>query len=115
MLDSDDLAMLCSSRESGAAEQQSSSLGQAVLTAVCATGVCCAAADVEWNERSLLRVEGGYVPRFKLETAVMRVPVVPGCDPRTAYGDLVDRGERAMQCIRSLVQVSGGGSIRAVQ
>jgi hypothetical protein len=50
------------------------------------------AADVEWNERYLLRAEGGYVPRFKLETAVLRVPVVPGSDPRIAYGDLVERG-----------------------
>lgn len=33
------------------------------------------------------------MPRFKLESAVLRVPVVPGCDPRAAYGDLVDRGE----------------------
>lgn len=26
---------------------------------------------------------------------MLRVPVVPGSDPRTAYGDLVDRGEAA--------------------
>lgn len=52
--------------------------------------------DVEWNERFLLRAEGGYVPRFKLEPAVLRVPVVPGSDPRTAYGDLVDRGVKGI-------------------
>lgn len=57
---------------------------------------CCRRADVDWNERYLLRAEGGYVPRFKLEPAVMRVPVVPGSDPRTAYGDLVDRGMRRL-------------------
>lgn len=58
------------------------------------TALCCCpdAADVEWNERYLLRAEGGYVPRFKLETAVLRVPVVPGSDPRIAYGDLSERG-----------------------
>jgi hypothetical protein len=56
--------------------------------------LCCrpCTADVEWNERYLLRAEGGYVPRFKMETAVLRVPVVPGSDPRIAYGDLVERG-----------------------
>lgn len=59
-----------------------------------AVALCCrpCAADVEWNERYLLRAEGGYVPRFKLETAVLRVPVVPGSDPRIAYGDLFERG-----------------------
>ena len=35
---------------------------------------------------------GGYRPRFKLDAAVMRVPIVPGCDPRKAYGDLAGRG-----------------------
>lgn len=49
--------------------------------------------DIEWNERYRLRAEGGYVPRFKLDPAVLRVPVVPGSDPRIGYGDLVDRGE----------------------
>jgi hypothetical protein len=62
----------------------------------CYAAAAAAALDVDWNERFLLRVEGGYVPRFKLEPSVMRVPVVPGSDPRTAYGDLVDRGE--VQC-----------------
>jgi len=35
-----------------------------------------------------------YRPRFRLDTAVIRVPIVPGCDPRAAYGDLAGRGVR---------------------
>eukprot|EP00775_Hariotina_reticulata_P006054 gene6054-6292_t len=52
--------------------------------------------EVEWNERYLLKVEGSYRPRFKIDPAVIRVPVVPGSDPRVAYGDLVDRGIRGV-------------------
>jgi len=40
------------------------------------------------------QVEGVYRPRFRLDTAVIRVPIVPGCDPRAAYGDLAGRGVR---------------------
>lgn len=40
------------------------------------------------------QVEGVYRPRFRLDTAVVRVPIVPGCDPRMAYGDLAGRGVR---------------------
>lgn len=49
-----------------------------------------------WNERVLLRPEGAYVPRFKLDPRVIRVPVVPGIDPQLAYGDLVGRGVRGV-------------------
>ncbi|PNH01046.1 Glutamyl-tRNA(Gln) amidotransferase subunit D, partial [Tetrabaena socialis] len=52
--------------------------------------------DVDWNTRMLLRVEGAYKPRFKLDPRVIRVPVVPGSDPRTAYGDLYGRGVRGV-------------------
>ncbi|KAF6261849.1 Asparaginase/glutaminase [Scenedesmus sp. NREL 46B-D3] len=52
--------------------------------------------DVEWNERYLLRVEGGYRPRFNLEPAVIRIPIVPGSDPRVAYGDLAERGVKGV-------------------
>jgi hypothetical protein len=32
----------------------------------------------------MLQVTGTYRPRFKLDSRVIRVPVVPGCDPRKA-------------------------------
>lgn len=50
--------------------------------------------DIEWNHEALWRDPGVYRPRFKLETNVIRIPVVPGCDPRIAYGDLYARGVR---------------------
>jgi L-asparaginase len=52
--------------------------------------------DIEWNEQALLKVQGVYHPQFELETRVMRLPVVPGCDPRIAYGDLYGRGMRGI-------------------
>ncbi|GLC35534.1 hypothetical protein PLESTB_000197200 [Pleodorina starrii] len=52
--------------------------------------------DVDWNTRVLLRVEGAYNPRFKLDPRVIRIPVVPGSDPRIAYGDLYGRGVRGV-------------------
>ncbi|KAG2443698.1 hypothetical protein HXX76_002046 [Chlamydomonas incerta] len=52
--------------------------------------------DVDWNTRYLLRAEGAYKPRFKLDPRVIRIPVVPGSDPRTAYGDLYGRGVRGV-------------------
>ena len=36
-------------------------------------------------------MDGVYRPRFKLDTRVIRVPVIPGLDPRTAYGNLAKR------------------------
>eukprot|EP01023_Acetabularia_acetabulum_P028099 TRINITY_DN2655_c0_g1_i2.p1 TRINITY_DN2655_c0_g1~~TRINITY_DN2655_c0_g1_i2.p1 ORF type:complete len:508 (+),score=64.53 TRINITY_DN2655_c0_g1_i2:152-1525(+) len=48
--------------------------------------------DVEWNTRFLLRPQGTYRPRFKLVPNVIRIPIVPGCEPMQAYGDLVGRG-----------------------
>ena len=33
-----------------------------------------------------------YRPRFNLDPGVLRVPIVPGVDPRQAYGDLTGRG-----------------------
>ena len=38
-----------------------------------------------------MQVNGVYRPRFKLDTRVIRVPVIPGLDPRTAYGNLAKR------------------------
>lgn len=52
--------------------------------------------DIEWNEFALLKTQGVYNPQFSLETRVMRLPVVPGCDPRIAYGDLYGRGIRGI-------------------
>ena len=34
--------------------------------------------------RYTLQVAGTYRPRFRLDSRVIRVPVIPGCDPRTA-------------------------------
>ncbi|GFR47448.1 hypothetical protein Agub_g9172 [Astrephomene gubernaculifera] len=51
---------------------------------------------VDWNTQALLRVEGSYRPRFKLDPRVIRIPVVPGSDPRVAYGDLYGRGVRGV-------------------
>ena len=40
-----------------------------------------------------LQVEGSYRPRFELDyNSVIRIPVVPGADPRKLYGDLFSRG-----------------------
>mmetsp|Transcript_8954 Transcript_8954/g.29448 ORF Transcript_8954/g.29448 Transcript_8954/m.29448 type:complete len:460 (+) Transcript_8954:44-1423(+) len=52
--------------------------------------------DVAWNEQALLRSQGVYRPRFNLNANVMRIPIVPGCDPRIAYGDLYERGVRGI-------------------
>lgn len=48
--------------------------------------------SVEWNRSALLKPEGVYRPRFKMNPRVIRVPCVPGMDPSVAYGDLVARG-----------------------
>lgn len=41
-------------------------------------------------------MEGGYRPRFGLDSSVIRLPIVPGSDPRAAYGDLVQRGVKGV-------------------
>lgn len=48
--------------------------------------------DVAWNEGALFKDPGVYRPRFKLTPSVLRVPIVPGADPRATYGDLAARG-----------------------
>lgn len=50
--------------------------------------------DVDWNHSALWKDPGVYRPRFKLETNVIRIPVVPGVNPAVAYGDLYGRGVR---------------------
>lgn len=45
---------------------------------------------MQWRDL-MMQVSGVYRPRFKLDTRVLRVPVIPGMDPRTAYGNLADR------------------------
>lgn len=52
--------------------------------------------EVDWQARYLLQVEGVYRPRFGLEPSVIRLPIVPGSDPRSAYGDLVERGVKGV-------------------
>lgn len=51
--------------------------------------------EVEWNEEALLLGAASsvpYTPRFALEPRVARIPIVPGCDPRVAFGDCAARG-----------------------
>jgi L-asparaginase/Glu-tRNA(Gln) amidotransferase subunit D len=54
--------------------------------------------DVGWNSSSMLTEQqsGVYRPRFRLDPRVMRIPIVPGCDPRIAYGDVFERGVRGV-------------------
>ncbi len=54
--------------------------------------------DVGWNTAVMLSEQqrGVYRPRFKLNPNVIRVPIVPGCDPRAAYGDIYARGVRGV-------------------
>lgn len=50
--------------------------------------------DIEWNASALWKCSGVYRPRFKLETNVCRIPIVPGIRPDVVYGDLYGRGVR---------------------
>ena len=43
--------------------------------------------DVEWATNYLLRPEGAYSPRFKLNPNVLRVPIIPGREGRGAWMD----------------------------
>eukprot|EP00887_Chlorella_sp_A99_P002278 scaffold10.g2278.t1 len=52
--------------------------------------------DVDWREELLLKHRGAYTPRFKLTPNVIRIPIVPGSDPRLCYGDLAGRGVRGV-------------------
>jgi L-asparaginase type I len=57
---------------------------------------------VEWKRDALLQFSGNgsyaqtYTPRLKLNPNVLRVPIVPGCAPEMAYGDLYSRGVRGI-------------------
>ncbi|KIZ06467.1 Glutamyl-tRNA(Gln) amidotransferase subunit D [Monoraphidium neglectum] len=51
---------------------------------------------VDWNHKFLLQLEGSYRPRFLLDPAVIRIPIVPGSDPRLCYGDLMARGVKGV-------------------
>ena len=55
---------------------------------------------------ALLQVEGVYRPRFRLDPHVLRIPIVPGCDPRMAYGDLASRGVKGI-----IVEAFGVGNM----
>lgn len=50
--------------------------------------------DIEWNHDALWKDPGVYRPRLKLETNVIRIPVIPGMNPNVAYGNLWERGVR---------------------
>jgi L-asparaginase type I len=54
--------------------------------------------DVAWNTAAMLAPAqtGPYTPRLRLDVNVLRVPVVPGCDPRVSYGDVAARGVRGV-------------------
>lgn len=57
---------------------------------------------IEWKRDALLqfssspRTHATYTPRLKLNPNVLRVPIVPGCEPEKAYGDLYARGVRGV-------------------
>ena len=60
---------------------------------------------VEWKRDALLQFEGAggmayrksaYTPRLTLNSNVIRLPIVPGCDPKKTYGDLYMRGVRGI-------------------
>ena len=59
---------------------------------------------VEWRRDALLQFSSSlgrsqnatYTPRLKLNPNVLRVPIVPGCAPEKAYGDLYARGVRGV-------------------
>ena len=52
--------------------------------------------DVDWDLAALLPGGTVYQPRFDLDPRVVRVPVVPGCDPRVSYGDFAARGVKGI-------------------
>eukprot|EP00180_Rhodochaete_pulchella_P001507 Plantae.Rhodophyta-Rhodochaete_pulchella.ctg23210.p1 GENE.Plantae.Rhodophyta-Rhodochaete_pulchella.ctg23210~~Plantae.Rhodophyta-Rhodochaete_pulchella.ctg23210.p1 ORF type:complete len:238 (+),score=24.23 Plantae.Rhodophyta-Rhodochaete_pulchella.ctg23210:2921-3634(+) len=62
--------------------------------------------ELEWEDNLLLRDVGVYRPRFDLVTQVMRVPCVPGLDPRLAYGKVHERGVRGL-----VLEVFGVGNM----
>lgn len=55
---------------------------------------------IEWKREAMLQNSGSslstYRPRLKLNPNVLRIPIVPGCDPRKAYGNLYERGVRGI-------------------
>eukprot|EP00891_Asterochloris_glomerata_P003765 jgi/Astpho2/3765/Aster-04942 len=63
--------------------------------------------DVGWKHKYLLQVEGTYRPRFELDyNSVVRIPVVPGADPRKLYGDVAGRGVKGI-----VLEAFGAGNI----
>lgn len=61
---------------------------------------------VEWNDTALLIPTERYTPRFQLDKSVVRIPVVPGLCPESAFGDLSTRGVRGM-----VVEAFGLGNV----
>lgn len=52
--------------------------------------------EIDWDLDALLEPQGVYRPRFELDPRVIRIPIIPGCDPQLAYGDLMGRGVRGI-------------------
>jgi L-asparaginase/Glu-tRNA(Gln) amidotransferase subunit D len=65
--------------------------------------------DVEWNASALLRPVGSYAPRFRLEPSVLRVPVVPGLDPRVGYGSGAEVARRGVRGV--VLEAFGVGNV----
>ena len=53
---------------------------------------CCGEVHALWDGPQ----NATYAPRLKLNPNVLRVPMVPGCAPEKAYGDLYARGVRGV-------------------
>ena len=52
---------------------------------------------IDFNPQLLLNVKDKeYAPRFKINPNVIRISIIPGCDPNKAYGDLYERGVRGV-------------------
>ncbi len=52
---------------------------------------------IDFNPQLLLNVKDKeYAPRFKINPNVIRISIIPGCDPNKAYGDLYERGVRGI-------------------
>ena len=52
---------------------------------------------IDFNPQLLLNVKDKeYRPRFEINPNVIRISIIPGCDPNKAYGDLYERGVRGI-------------------
>lgn len=65
---------------------------------------------VEWNEDALWKDCDLYMPRFRLNSNVVRISVVPGLDPQVGYGELSKRGVKGI-----FVEAFGVGNLPDVR